>query len=145
MTDDLARILAPVGDPDAEHFWTALDEGTLSVSACRSCGRRWLPPMATCPRCGSAEVGSEAGPATGRLYTWTVIHMAADPLYATETPYVVGLVDLAIDDPGACPVRLYGRVLGVAHDDLCDGLELQVGITRVDDKAIWYFGPARSS
>ena len=53
---------------------------------------------------------------TGALYSWTVIHLAADPVYAAETPYTVGLVEL---DDGT---RLYGRVVGVDHDDLRDGL-----------------------
>lgn len=75
---------------------------------------------------------------TGRLYSWTVIHMAADPVYAAEVPYVVGLVELATDGG---PARVYGRVIGVDHDELRDGLELQVGVTRVDDQPIWFFGP----
>ena len=73
------------------------------------------------------------------LYSWSVIHLAVDPVFAAETPYVVGLVELA---DGA---RLYGRVVGVDHDDLRDGLELQVGITRVQDQPIWYFTKATAS
>ncbi len=62
-----------------------------------------------------------ARPATGALYSWSVIHLAVDPVFAAETPYVVGLVELADG------TRLYGRIVGVDHDDLRDGLELQVG------------------
>ena len=126
-------MLAPVGDADAVALWSALDDGVLLVSVCGACGKRWLPPMETCPRCGSTDVGAEPSPATARLYSWSVIHLAVDPVFAAETPYVVGLVELA---NGA---RLYGRVVGVDHDDLRDGLELQVGITRVQDQPIWYF------
>ena len=132
-------MLAPVGDADAVALWSALEGGVLLVSVCGSCGKRWLPPLATCPRCGSTDVGAEPAPATARLYSWSVIHLAVDPVFAAETPYVVGLVELA---DGA---RLYGRVVGVDHDDLRDGLELQVGITRVQDQPIWYFtGPTTS-
>lgn len=132
-------MLAPVGDADATEFWAALDEGVLLVSVCGACGKRWLPPMATCPRCASSDVAEEPAPATARLYSWSVIHMAVDPVFAPETPYVVGLAELA---DGA---RLYGRIVGVEHDDLRDALELQVGITRVQDQPIWYFTQATPS
>ena len=65
--------------------------------------------------------------------------MAVDPVFAPETPYVVGLVELADG------TRLYGRIVGVDHDDLRDALELQVGITRVQDQPIWYFTQATPS
>ena len=132
-------MLAPAVDADATEFWAALDDGVLLVSVCGACGKRWLPPMSTCPRCASSDVSEEPAAATARLYTWSVIHKAVDPVFAPETPYVVGLVELA---DGA---RLYGRIVGVEHDDLRDGLELQVGITRVQDQPIWYFTQGESS
>ena len=128
-------MLAPVGDPDAAEFWAALDRGTVLVAVCGTCGKRWLPPLGTCPRCGAHDVATEPASPVGRLYSWSVIHLAVDPVFASETPYVVGLVELA---DGA---RLYGRVVGVDHDDLRDGLELELGITRIGDQAIWRFAP----
>ena len=59
--------------------------------------------------------------------------MAADPVYAAETPYTVGLVEL---DDGT---RLYGRVVGVAHDELRDGLRLAVRVSRDGDQPMWHF------
>lgn len=134
-----AGMLAPVGDVDAAEFWAALEQGVLLVSVCGACGKRWLPPLATCPRCASRDVSSEPAPATARLYSWSVIHMAADPVFAPETPYVVGLVELGD------ATRLYGRITGVSHDDLRDGLELQLGITRVNDQPMWFFRPASAA
>ena len=37
-------------------FWSALDDGALLVAVCGACGHRWLPPLATCPRCASRDV-----------------------------------------------------------------------------------------
>jgi uncharacterized OB-fold protein len=142
----LDAILPTVGDPDAAEFWAALERGELLVSVCAACGKRWLPPLATCPRCVSRDIGNEPAPATGRLYSWSVIHMAVDPVFAAETPYVVGLVQLALGGEGD-GARLYGRIVDIDHDDLRDGLELQVGVTRVQtdsasrqpSRAMWYF------
>jgi uncharacterized OB-fold protein len=128
-------VILPVGDVDAAGFWSALEDGTLLVAVCDACGHHWLPPLATCPRCASRAVTSAPAPPAGALYSWTVIHRAADPVYAAETPYTVGLVEL---DDGA---RLYGRVVGVEHDDLRDGLRLAVRVARVDGRPIWEFGP----
>ncbi len=128
-------MIPPAGDVDAAAFWSALDDGTLLVSVCGACGHRWLPPLATCPRCGSREVTGVPAPGAGALYSWTVIHLAADPAYAAETPYTVGLV--ALDDG----TRLYGRIVGVDHDDLRDALRLRVAIDTTGEQPIWSFGP----
>ena len=126
-------MIPPRGDVDAEAFWAALDDGTLLVSACDACGHRWLPPLSTCPRCASRAVTSTPAAPTGALYSWTVIHRAADPAYAGDVPYTVGLVELT---DGA---RLYGRVVGVAHDDLRAGLPLAVRVQRAGVLPIWEF------
>jgi uncharacterized OB-fold protein len=130
-------VIPPVGDVDAAAFWSALAEGALLVSVCGACGHRWLPPLATCPRCASREVTAAPSAASGALYSWTVIHLAADPVYAAETPYTVGLLQL---DDG---VRLYGRVVDVDHDDLRDGVRLRVTIGTAGGQPIWHFGPER--
>lgn len=126
-------MIPPAGDVDAEAFWAALADGTLLVSVCEECGRRWLPPLATCPRCASRSLTSVPAAPSGTLYSWTVVHRAADPAYADEVPYTVALVALA---DGA---RLYGRVLGVEPDDLRPGLPLAVRVHRVGGRPIWEF------
>ena len=128
-------MIRPAVDVDAAPFWSALEDGTLLVSVCDACGNRWLPPLATCPRCASRHITSAPAASTGQLYSWTVIHMAADPAYAAETPYTVALVQL---DDGT---RLYGRVVGVSHDDLRDGLPLRVNVVRDRDRVLWQFEP----
>jgi uncharacterized OB-fold protein len=130
-------MIPPAGEVDAAAFWAALGDGTLMVAVCAACGNRWLPPLATCPRCASREVGTAPSPSAGSLYSWTVIHLAADPAYAAETPYVVGLVEL---DDGA---RLYGRIVDVAHDELRDGLRLAARVEHEGDQVIWQFEPER--
>jgi uncharacterized OB-fold protein len=127
--------LTPAGDVDAEEFWAALDRGELLVASCGSCGKHFLPPLATCPRCGSRAITREPAPARARLYTWTVIHQAVDPAFRDDAPYVVGLAELADG------TRLYGRVVGVEHEDLRDDLDLDVGVAAVGPRHIWYFGP----
>ena len=54
--------------------------------------------------------------------------------HAVETPYTVGLVEL----DGRV---LYGRIIGVDHDDLRDALRLRVDVTTIGEQPIWTFGP----
>jgi hypothetical protein len=129
-------VIPPAGDIDAVAFWDALDHGTLLVAVCGACGNRWLPPLATCPRCASRDVTLADAPPLGSLYSWTVVHLAADPVYRAETPYVVGL--LTLDDG----TRLYGRIVGVDHAALRDGLRLRVVVGQVDEQPIWTFESA---
>jgi uncharacterized OB-fold protein len=129
-------VIPPAGDVDSVAFWDALDRGTLLVSACSACGHRWLPPLATCPRCAARDVTLAPAPVFGSLYSWTVVHLAADPVYRADVPYTVGLVTL---DDGS---RLYGRVVGVERAELRDGLPLRVVVGRVDGRPIWTFEAA---
>jgi uncharacterized OB-fold protein len=129
-------VIPPAGDVDAVEFWEALNRGTLLVSECRACGHRWLPPLATCPRCAARDVTLAPAPATGSLYSWTVVHLAADPAYRPDVPYTIGLVTL---DDGT---RLYGRVVGVDRAELRDGLPLRVVVGRVDGQPLWNFEAA---
>ena len=103
---------------DDQFFWDGLREGVVRVRVCDACGRGAFPPMPGCPLCGHehGHVVTSAGPAT--LYTWTVCHVAFDPAFASDVPYVVGVVELA---EGA---RLVGRVEGVSSEELTAGMPL---------------------
>jgi uncharacterized OB-fold protein len=133
-TPGIHASLPPAGDVDADAFWAALDDGHLLVAVCGACGKHFLPPLATCPRCGSRAITEQPAPARARLYTWTVVHQAVDPVFRDDAPYVIGLAELADG------TRLYGRVVDVEHDDLRAGLDLRVGVATAGGQPIWYFG-----
>jgi uncharacterized OB-fold protein len=50
--------------------------------------------MPGCPHCGHADGETVEATGEGTLYSWTVCHVAFDPDFAGDVPYVVGLVDL---------------------------------------------------
>jgi uncharacterized OB-fold protein len=96
--------VAPEIDEDTRAWWAALAEGRLEIPACNSCAHRFFPPLPQCPACGSRELGAVDSSGLGRVYSWIVVHQAADPAFAGETPYTVVAVTL---DEG---VRLFGRI-----------------------------------
>ena len=79
---------------DVQFFRDGVDEQRLLVRVCTSCSRGAYPPMPGCPHCGHEHGDVVESSGDGTLYSWTVCHVAFDPAFADEAPYVVGLVDV---------------------------------------------------
>lgn len=116
----------PTVDTDSQEWWAAIQDGTLLVSTCRSCERKWLYPRPFCPYCWSEQVSAEPAGGRATLYTWTVIHQNAAP-FGDRTPYVVAMVDLA-EGP-----RLMSNIENCSPDALAAGLELILDFRHDDD------------
>jgi uncharacterized OB-fold protein len=123
---------------DDQFFWNGLREGKLLVRVCDACGRGAFPPMPGCPHCGhdTGHVVESSGHAN--LYTWTVCHVAFDPAFAADVPYVVGVVELPEQ------ARLIARIEGIAPDDLVAGMPLSATMPAAggDDQPKLTFTPA---
>ncbi|CAN5288998.1 hypothetical protein BH09ACT3_BH09ACT3_13330 [soil metagenome] len=76
---------------------------------------------------------------TGSLFSWTVIHHAALPYFASKTPYAVGIIEL----PGV-PVRMIGDVRGVDPAELKVGMAMTVGFETVAGCTLPFWEPAVS-
>jgi uncharacterized OB-fold protein len=105
---------------DDDFYWEGLAARELRVRVCDECGRAACPPMPGCPHCGYEQGHVVVARGDGTLYSWTVCHVAFDPEFADEVPYVVGVVDLA---EGA---RIVARVDCAEPADLRDALPLRV-------------------
>jgi len=85
---------------------------------CKSCRTILVPPRTLCPKCGSTDMRWEELKGTGKLLTYSVVHVAA-PAFQSSVPYAVGIVRLT---EGA-------RLPGIVRTDLKDlriGLNLKV-------------------
>jgi uncharacterized OB-fold protein len=116
----------PTVDSDGQAWWSATQDHTLMVNACRSCGRTSLYARPFCPHCWGEDV--ELAPATGRarLYTWSVIYQNAAPFDA-HTPYVLAMVDLE-EGP-----RLMTVVENCRVEDLRADMELVIAFRGDED------------
>lgn len=76
-------------------FWAGTAVGELRLPFCRNCGHRWLPALAVCPSCLSAE--AEWRPASGRgvVVASCQFHRRYFPDLDIPLPYSVLLVRLA--------------------------------------------------
>lgn len=82
--------------------------GRLVGSRCEACGAASWPARAVCERCGSAHVVVAEMSTTGKLVTFTTVHVSRAGLPA---PYVLGQVDL----PDGVRIVAHGRGFTEAH------------------------------
>jgi len=76
-------------------FWQALEAGGLRLPACSACGAwQWYPYEFV--RChDDAHLEWKAVPATGTVFTFTIVHRAFLPnARPGDTPYIAALVEL---------------------------------------------------
>jgi len=95
-----------------------------------------LPPRRVCPHTGSTELSEESLPETGRVATYTVVHVAAEK-FTDDTPYVSAVVDFG-------PVQLTGVVRGVDPETVAvdDEVSVTVETRETTDDRLVVFRPA---
>ncbi|TKX82192.1 Zn-ribbon domain-containing OB-fold protein [Halorubrum sp. SD626R] len=135
---DLAeRAPTPVTDADHDEWLDALAAGEGYALVCPD-GHGSLPPRRICPECGSASLSREPLGDTGRVETFSVVHVPS-PRFADDAPYVTAVVDLG-------PVRTTGVLRGVepAGDAIEVGLSVAVGVEEraTDGEPLVVFRPA---
>ncbi len=92
----VAQRPIPVPTAETRAFWTGAAGNELWLPRCRSCGVLSYPPPPRCPRCLVDEFTWEKLSGTGRLKSWTTIHI--DVLPGVEPPFVIAEVELT-DQP----------------------------------------------
>jgi uncharacterized OB-fold protein len=116
-------------------FWQGCAEQTLLFQRCAACSAANFPPAEHCRRCLSTEVGWERSAGRGLVYSWTVVHRAATPIF--ETPYAPAIVTI---DEG---YDLLTNIIGATADQLRVGMAVQADFVEVS-AGLWlpYFRPA---
>ena len=105
----------PVVTPVNREWFTS---GTLAIQRCAACAAVQHPPEEVCHRCGGTEFHYRAVAPRGTVYSFVVVHYAANPALAESVPYAVALVSL--DE--LPEVRVVGNIPSV------DPAELDIGM-----------------
>lgn len=79
---------------EAKRFWEATREGRLVVQRCAVCDEQTFPPQDHCAYCWSDDLEWEELPGTGRVHTYSTIHVALHESFEDLLPYTVAFVDL---------------------------------------------------
>lgn len=94
----------PLPDEHSERYWDALSTGRLLIQRCQACRAHQFYPRRHCIRCFAPDPDWVEARGTGRLHTFSVLHRSANPEFAGDCPYVLGIVEL---DEG---VRVTARI-----------------------------------
>ena len=108
-------------------FWDATREQRLLVQWCEECDAGIYYPRWACPTCLGGDLTWKESTGRGELYTFNVLHQAANPMMADMVPYVVALVEL---DEG---VRMLTNIVDTPHDDLKVGMAVTVAWEPLSD------------
>jgi len=84
----------PKINADTKAFWEGCREHELRLQKCGDCGHLRHPPAFICPRCLSIRTFLVKASGRGRVYSYAVYHVAFDPSFQGDLPYVVALVAL---------------------------------------------------
>jgi len=98
----------------------------LEAGKCENCGYLAFPPRLICPECGHKDFIDVALKAEGKILTYTIIHVSADP-FSTQTPFPVAVIETV---EGA---RLTAQVADCRPDEVAIGKKVRL-MTRLIQK-----------
>ena len=110
-----------MSDADYEAWLDALDAGDGYALVCEN-GHGSLPPRRVCPECGATDLSKDPLDTTGRIETFSVVHVAS-PGFTDDAPYVTAVADFG-------PVRTTGILRGVDPEtgEVATGLSVDIGV-----------------
>lgn len=90
---DKTRAYPPRVTEFTRPFWDALANGKFITTHCGGCGEATFPPKPICPKCAMQDMAWTEVPTGGRLYAYTIVHIAPE-IFQKDAPYAVGIIDL---------------------------------------------------
>ncbi len=118
----------PITTAETVPYWRAAAAGRLEIQYCRSCARHQFYPRRFCTQCLSDQIEWVQASGRGRIYTFTVCHVAAHPAFEARVPYAMAMVEL---DEG---VRMLAGIVEADLQRLAIGAPVQVCFERISDE-----------
>ena len=94
------------------------------AARCVQCGKTHYPPQGKCVKCGSHELEAHTMADTGRVLTYSVVHVAP-PAFAAYVPYVVAVLEM--DDGTRCTAQ----VVDIAPEEMKTGLRIRLEFRKI--------------
>ncbi|MDM0113503.1 Zn-ribbon domain-containing OB-fold protein [Variovorax sp. J22R133] len=126
MTTTLQRP-QPIPTAETAHYWQSALEGRLKVQYCPACKRHQFYPRRFCTTCLSNDIEWVQASGKGRVYTYTVCHVAAHPAFEARVPYAIGMIEL---EEG---VRMLAGIVGSDFEHLAVGAPVEVCFENIAD------------
>ncbi len=143
-TEALAKVAVdrplPVPDAATGPYWEAARGERLVIPRCDDCGHYHFYPRTLCPQCSSPRLTWTQVSGAGAVYSFTIIHRAPSPAFATAVPYVVAAVKLA-EGP-----HLMSNIVGIAPDAVRIGMPVKVVFQKFSEEiTLPMFEPAEKT
>jgi uncharacterized OB-fold protein len=100
-------------------FTEEKDGGELLASKCKSCGQIYFPPRKRCIECYGQQMEEIKLSKTGKLYTYTIVHM---PVQNYKPPFALAWLELPEG------VRVFSQVKGWENTQLKIGMDMKIVI-----------------
>ncbi|MCW4015810.1 MAG: Zn-ribbon domain-containing OB-fold protein [Candidatus Bathyarchaeota archaeon] len=100
-------------------FYNFVNEKRLMAAKCSACGNVILPPKPMCTQCLSTDLNWIELECSGKLVSYTVIHVAPEQ-FQSLAPYIVGIVEFKNG------LRLPGMINDVHFEDVKIGMDLKL-------------------
>lgn len=97
----------PVPIFEDRDFWAHCAKKELRFQTCGACGMSRHPPTPVCGVCLSTTVEWKLAPTQATVFSYTIVHHAADDRIKTALPYVV----VVLEFPEFGPVKLVSNVI----------------------------------
>jgi uncharacterized protein len=117
----------PIPTAETAHYWRAALEGRLEIQYCRACARHQFYPRRFCTQCLSDQLDWVQASGRGRIYTYTICHVAAHPAFEARVPYAIGMIELDEN------VRMLAGIVDSDVQRLSVGAPVEVCFERISD------------
>lgn len=112
-------------------FFKNLQQGHLTTTKCKECGKLLWPPRIVCSSCFSdklewIDLGSE-----GELYAFTEMRGGAPLGFVQDVPFCIGLVNIS-------GLLISARIDDAKYDNLKIGEKLKLKIVELEDGRMFY-------
>jgi len=118
----------PIPTTETMPYWQAALEGSLKLQYCPACKRHQFYPRRFCTQCLSDGIEWVRASGRGRVYTYTVCHVAGHPAFESRVPYAIGMIEL---EEG---VRMLAGIVGSDFSHLAIGAPVEVCFERVSSE-----------
>ena len=103
---------------------------------CKKCGKRYIGPRKICPNCGSRELENVELSRTGKIYSYTIVHVP--PIEKEhQAPYIIAIVEL---DDGC---RLTAEIVDCNPEEVKIGMPVEMVFRKIGEESesgIIYYG-----
>ena len=89
------KLPIPQPRPESMPFWDGCKQDKFMLQYCDACGKLNWFPRTHCVKCGKDKFTWKPASGDGILETFTIVYRPMNPAWASEVPYILGMVKLA--------------------------------------------------